>query len=130
MTESTAEAESRVARAVTGMVAGGYAVDFDLAEGVVACSQCETTLGSGDEVTAALSCYEGHTWELYGVYCARHEQESVTATMWPTSDEQAVVAATLEPAGYHDPRGDHHPDAVSLGGVDVLDYQPVSYDEQ
>ena len=44
------------------------------------------------------------------------------------SDEQAVVAATLEPTGYHDPRGDHHPEAVSLGGVDVLDYAPMAYD--
>lgn len=129
MTETPLEGESRVARAVTGMVAGGYAVDFDLGDGAVTCSQCETTLGAGDEVTAALSCYEGHTWELYGVYCADHEQNSITETMWPRTDEQAVVAATLEPAGYHDPRGDHHPDAVSLGGVDVLDYSPVSYEQ-
>lgn len=130
MTESSGEARSRVAHAVTGMVAGGYAVDFDLGDGAVVCSQCEATLGGGDDVTAALSCYEGHTWELYGVYCAFHEQDTITKTMWPRTDEQAVVAATLEPAGYHDPRGDHHPEAVSLGGVDVLDYSPVSYDDQ
>ncbi|MUV89127.1 hypothetical protein GJ629_03770 [Halapricum sp. CBA1109] len=119
---------ARVARAVSGMVAGGYAVDFDLGNGSVPCDQCDRSLGNGDEVTAALSCYEGHTWELYGLYCAAHGVETIGASMGAGSDEQAVVAATLEPTGYHDPRGDHHPEAVSLGGVDVLDYAPMAYD--
>jgi hypothetical protein len=62
------------------------------------------------------------------VYCRDHGVDSVAAASGERSDEQAVVAGTLEPTGYRDPLGEHHPDAVSLGGVEVLDHSPVSYD--
>ena len=127
MTDS-ADAQARVAHAVTGMVAGGYAIDFDLAAGLAPCRRCGESLARGDDVTAAVANYEGHTWELYGLYCSDHGADSIDATMGERSDEQAVLAATLEPTGYHDPLGDHHPDAVSIGGIEILDYSPVSYD--
>jgi hypothetical protein len=127
MSDGTEATETRVARAVTGMVAGGYAVDYDLADGAVPCEQCGDALGAGDAVTVALACYEGHTWEPYGFYCLDHRIERVTAVLGDSADEQAVVAATLEPTGYRDPRGELHPDAVSLGGVEVLDYSAGDY---
>jgi hypothetical protein len=121
-------ARARIARAVTGMVAGGYAVEYDLAAGAIPCSQCERALSASDEVTAAVFDYEGHTWELAGVYCREHGVETVGAAMAGRTDERAVVAATLEPTGYRDPTGQHHPDAVSLGGVEVLDHRRVAYE--
>lgn len=128
MSEEPPSPETRIARAVSGMVAGGYAVDQDLDGGSIPCERCGSVLGAGEDVTAAVFEYEGHTWELSGVYCAGHGVESVAATMGERSDEQAVVAATLEPTGYHDPLGDHHPDAVSMGGIEILDHDPVSYE--
>jgi hypothetical protein len=127
VSEETPSAEVQVARAISGMVAGGYAVDQDFEGGAIPCERCGAVLGAGDEVSAGVFDYEGHTWELSGVYCADHGVESVAETMGEGSDAQAVVAATLEPTGYHDPLGDHHPDAVSLGGVEVLDYSPMTY---
>lgn len=129
MNDTFSEARARVAHAVSGMVAGGYAIDFDLASGALPCSRCGDPLSAGDEVTVALSYYESHTWEPYGVYCRDHGVDSVAESMGAATDEQAVVEATLEPTGYHDPVGDHHPNAVSLGGVSVLDYEPLRYDQ-
>ncbi len=128
MTEETRSPQARVARAVSGMVAGGYALDYDLAAGAVPCDRCEAGLAAGDRVTALLGCYEGHTWEPYAVYCRDHGVESLSAVGGEDADEGAVVAATLEPTGYRDPQGGSHPDAVTLGGVEVLDYSPLAYD--
>lgn len=127
MTHSSG-AQKRVARAVTGMVAGGYAISYDLSGGAVPCSQCDRPLGAGDDVTAAVACYEGHTWEPYGIYCKDHDLTTIESTMGQKTDEQAVIAATLEPAGYMDPLGDNHPDAVSFGGIEVCAYSPMSYE--
>jgi hypothetical protein len=32
-------------------------------------------------VTAALSCYEDHSWEIEGVHCSDHAVGSVAGTM-------------------------------------------------
>lgn len=128
MDETIEQARSRVAHAINGMVAGGFAIEYDLTGGAVSCERCGTVLTAGNEVTVALICYEGHTWEPYSVFCRDHGVDTVAEAVGETSAEGAVVAATLEPTGYRDPVGDHHPDAVSLGGVDVLSYSPLRYD--
>jgi hypothetical protein len=40
------------------------------------------------------------------------------------AEEQAVVEATLEPTGYHDPLSEFHPEVLTLGAVDLLDFSP------
>jgi hypothetical protein len=42
------------------------------------------------------------------------------------AEDQAVVRAVLEPAGYHAPDGRYHPGALTLGQVDVLEYSPTA----
>lgn len=128
MGETVDEAQARVAHAVSGMVAGGFAIDYDLTSGAVACELCGRPLGAGEDVTVGLVHYEGHTWEPYSVFCAAHAVDEVDIAIGDSGDERAVVAATLEPTGYHDPVGQYHPDAVSLGGVDILSYCPLRYD--
>lgn len=120
-----------VARELTGTVAGGLGVDPDYAQGSVPCARCrpeapadddaDGLLTAGDEVTVAFRRYEGHTWEPVGVYCRRHGVERVADAMPTLAEDQAVVAAVLEPTGYRDPLDGHHPNALSLGGLEVLD---------
>lgn len=128
-----------VARELTGTVAGGLGVDPDYARGSVPCARCRPAdpsddadgrtgderpdglLAAGDEVTVAFRRYEGHTWEPVGVYCRHHGVEAVADAMPTLAEDQAVVAAVLEPTGYRDPLDGHHPNALSLGGLEVLD---------
>jgi hypothetical protein len=77
-------------------------------------------------VTVPLSCYEDHSWEMEGVYCDDHAVDSVERTMGIRAENQAVIAATLEASGYHPPKGDFEPDALTLGAVDILDYSPTA----
>ena len=122
--------EERITRELTGAVAGGLGVAPDYEQGRVPCPRCQsdgdTALAAGDRVTVALRNYEGHTWEPVGVYCRSHGVDRVEDVMDVLAEEQVVVAATLEATGYLDPLSDHHPDALSLGGVSVLDYSPLS----
>jgi hypothetical protein len=119
-----------VARELTGTVAGGLGVDPDYARGSVPCARCRPNdpaadadglLTAGDEVTVAFRRYEGHTWEPVGVYCRCHGVDAVADAMPTLGEDQAVVAAVLEPTGYRDPLDGHHPNALSLGGLEVLD---------
>jgi hypothetical protein len=122
-----------LARELTGTVAGGLGVAPDYDGGSVPCDRCRpdgesagnggeaALLGAGDPVTVAFRCYEGHTWEPVAVYCRDHGVERVGDAMPTLAEDQAVVAAVLEPTGYRDPLDDHHPNALSLGGLDVLD---------
>jgi len=119
-----------VARELTGTVAGGLGVDPDYARGSVPCARCrpddpaadaDGLLTAGDEVTVAFRRYEGHTWEPVGVYCRCHGVDAVADAMPTLGEDQAVVAAVLEPTGYRDPLDGHHPNALSLGGLEVLD---------
>lgn len=125
-----------LARELTGAVAGGLGVDPDYARGSVPCARChrgdasgdagdgdaaDGLLAAGDRVTVAFRRYEGHTWEPVGVYCRHHGVECVADAMPTLAEDQAVVAAVLEPTGYRDPLDGHHPNALSLGGLEVLD---------
>ncbi|WP_121822894.1 hypothetical protein [Halostella salina] len=126
-----------LARELTGTVAGGLGVDPDYARGSVPCARCHRNdaavdrdegdglLEAGDEVTVAFRRYEGHTWEPVGVYCRDHGVDAVADAMPTLAEDQAVVAAVLEPTGYRDPLDGHHPNALSLGGVAVLDASPA-----
>ncbi|PSP82937.1 hypothetical protein BRC83_07800 [Halobacteriales archaeon QS_1_68_17] len=112
-------------RALTGLVVESLSVSHDVTDGTVRCGQCENDrLTVGDPVVVGVTCYEGHSWELQDVYCADHAVESVAAAMPIRAEDQAVASATLEAAGYHSPDGRFHPDALTLGGVTVLDYSP------
>lgn len=116
---------TRLREQFTGAVAGSFAVDVD-ARGTASCSVCGRTLGPGDRVTTAWRNYDGHTWELLGLYCRDDRIERVAGAMDRRADGQAIVEATLEPTGYHDPLGEFHADVLTLGAVEVLDFSPAS----
>jgi hypothetical protein len=118
--------EREIVDVCTGLVVESLAVKQDFGAATVGCRRCAdgTTLASGDRVTVALTCYEGHSWEIEGVFCADHGIDSVTATMGVRAEHQAVVAAVLEQSGYLPPDGNFEADALALGAVDVLDYSP------
>ena len=109
----------------TGRVVESLAVKQDFGSASIGCRDCTRTLGSGDRVTVALSCYEDHSWEMEGVYCSEDAIDSVATTMGIRAENQAVVAATLEETGYHPPQGNFQPDALTLGAIEVLDYSPT-----
>lgn len=112
--------------AFTGMIVDGLALEQDVAAGSVACGRCGDGLLSGAAVTVSLLNYDNHTWEPAGVYCADHGVEGVAATMGVRAVDQAVVGAHLEETGYRSPDGQFHPNAVTLGGVEILDFSPTA----
>lgn len=118
--------EEELAGRFTGLVVESLAVKQDFGAATVGCRECGTALSSGDRVTVALTCYEDHSWEMEGVYCAAHGVDGVAATMGVRAERQAVVAAVLESSGYLPPDGRFEPDALTLGGVEVLDYSPTA----
>jgi hypothetical protein len=118
--------ERALVRQFTGLVVESLAVTQDFGSATVECRACsDGSLASGDRVTVALSCYEDHSWEIAGVYCVSHGTESVEAAMDVRAERQAVVRAVLEASGYHPPRGNFQPDALTLGEVDLLDFSPT-----
>jgi hypothetical protein len=118
--------ERELLRRFTGLVVESLSVTQDFGTATVQCRRCsDTTLASGDRVTVALSCYEDHSWEIEGVYCASHGVDTVEAVMGVRAERQAVVGAVLEASGYYPPRGDFQPDALTLGEVDLLDFSPT-----
>ncbi len=119
--------ETELVGLFTGRVVESLSVKQDFETGTVGCRACDgNVLSSGDRVTVPLSCYEDHSWEMEGVYCQHHTVDSVAETMGVRAENQAVIAATLEAAGYHPPKGDFEPDALTLGAVDILDYSPTA----
>jgi hypothetical protein len=117
--------ESDLKRRFTGLVVESLAVKQDFGAGTVGCRECGETLSTGAHVTVALTCYEDHSWEIQGVYCDAHDTSSVAETMGVRAENQAVVAAVLESAGYLPPDGNFEADALTLGAVDVLEYSPT-----
>jgi len=117
--------EAQLTELFTGLVVESLAVKQDFGTATVGCRQCDETLRAGDRVTVALTCYEDHSWEIEGVYCPDHGADSVTGTMGTRAENQAVVAAVLESAGYLPPDGNFEADALTLGAVDVRDYSPT-----
>ena len=112
--------------AFTGLVVDGIAVDSEAGAAETTCKVCGRALATGDSVTATLAYYEEHTWEPTGVYCDDHPARSVESAMGVIAEDQAVIEATLEGTGYLDPTGEFHPDALTFGGVVVIDYSPAA----
>lgn len=113
----------------TGLVVESLAVRQDVGRGTVRCAACaeaDADLTVGDIVVVVLRNYEGFTWEIQDVYCTDHRVERVSAAVGIDADDQAVVSALLEAAGYHSPDGTYHPEALTLGDVRVLDYSPAA----
>jgi len=117
--------EAELVELFTGLVVESLAVKQDFGTATVGCRQCSETLSVGDAVTVAVTCYEDHSWEIVGIYCADHGVDSVAETMDVRAENQAVAGATLESAGYLPPDGNYEADALTLGAVDVLDYSPT-----
>jgi len=118
--------ERELVDAFTGMVVDGIAIESDQGATSTACERCGLSLSAGDPVTVTLSYYEGHTWEPTGTYCMEHPARSVESAMGVDAEDQAVIEATLERTGYLDPTGTLHPDALTVGGVVVIDYSPAA----
>jgi hypothetical protein len=119
------DATSRLARELTGLVADGFGVQTSFSDGCVRCSRCGTALGAGDAVAALLREYEGHTWEPVTFRCPEHAPDDLASLTGIHADDQALVSARLEPTGYHDPLGEFHPDALTLGGLTVEEFSPA-----
>jgi len=107
-----------------GRVVESLAVRQDFGAGTVGCDTCTARLGAGDAVSAALTCYEGHSWEIAGVHCRDHGVGTVAAAMGVRAESQAVVAARLTDGAYDPPRGAPEGRALLLAGVTVLDHSP------
>jgi hypothetical protein len=118
--------EAQLVRAFTGLVVESLAVTQDMGAATVDCRECGTALSAGDRATVALSCYEDHSWEIAGVYCGDHGVDSVPGAMDVRAEQQAVVDAVLEAAGYLPPNGRYEADALTLGDVRVRDYSPTA----
>lgn len=123
---------STLPRIFTGMVAASLAVEPDVDTGRVRCGRCQhdgatdDTLTAGDAVTVAISCYDNHSWEILDIHCTDHSVATVEETMGIEAVEQVVATAVLEPTGYRSPDGRFYPNALTLGGVEVLDYSPTA----
>jgi len=118
--------ERELVRTFTGLVVESLAVTQDMAAATVDCRHCDAALASDDRVTVALSCYEDHSWEIAGVYCADHGIDTVEETMRVRAEQQAVVTAILEGAGYLPPNGNYEADALTLGAIEIEDYSPTA----
>ena len=116
---------TRLGELFVGLVVESLVVSQDFGSATGSRRQCGERLSVGDAAAVALTCYEGHSWEIEGVFCADHGVDSVTETMGIRAEDLAVVTATLESAGYHPPAGDVEADALTLGPVEVLDYSPT-----
>lgn len=109
----------------TGLVVESLVVTQDFESATIDCRRCGEAPSVGDAVTVAVTCYEDHSWEIQGIYCADHGVDSVSKTMGVRAENQAVVDATLEAAGYLPPNGAFEPDALTLGAVEVVAYSPT-----
>lgn len=116
-------------REFTGLVVESLSVKQDFGSSTIGCRRCSenrTTLSAGDRVSVALSCFEDYSWEIEGIYCLDHAVNSVTESMDVRAERQAIVKAVLESTGYHPPRGNFQPGALTLGAVEILDFSPTA----
>ena len=118
--------EDALPEAFSGLVVESLAVKQDFGAATVGCRTCGADLVPGDPVTVALSCYEDHSWEIEGVYCAAHPVDAVTDAMAVRAETQAVVDATLAAGSYQPPKGTVESDALVLADVAVHDYSPTA----
>jgi len=112
--------DADIAAELTGLVVESLAVKQDFGESTIGCRVCGEQLSAGDRVTVALRYYENFSWEIQGVYCEDDAVADVTDVMAVRAEQQAVVSAVLETAGYRPPRGGYEPDALTLGAVDIV----------
>jgi hypothetical protein len=121
--------EADLKRAFTGLVVESLAVRQDVTCGTVRCVRCvrseSGSLAAGDRVVVVLRDYEGFTWEIQDVCCPAHGVGRVGDAVGIEADDQAVVSAVLEAAGYRSPDGTYHPEALTLGDVEMLDFSPA-----
>ncbi|WP_136600949.1 hypothetical protein [Salinigranum halophilum] len=123
--------ETDLRRELTGLVVESLAVRQDLSRRSVHCVGCaaegrDAARTVGDEVGVVLREYEGFTWEIQDLVCPDHRVDRVTDAAGVEADDQVVVSAVLEAAGYHSPDGQYHPEALTLGAVEVVDYSPAA----
>lgn len=113
----TDDAAAELARAVTGLAAetGGFSA---ARRDGVRCARCATRLAAGDRV-AALVAESRDGWEPVTFRCPDHAPDDLASLTGVHGDDQALVDATLEPTGTHDPRSGFDPDGLTLGAVDV-----------
>lgn len=116
------ETEARLARALTGAVAGDTGLPTGFGEQSVRCARCGSSLSAGEEVAALVREFDGRRWETVAFRCLDHADDELASLTAVHGDEQALVTATLEPTGYHDPRDGFQPDALTLGGVEVREF--------
>ena len=124
--------DAELRRLFTGLVVESLAVQQDVSRGTVRCAVCaragddaSAELCVGDAVGVVLREYEGFTWEIQDLFCTAHRVDSVADSVGIEADDQAAIDAVLEAAGYYAPDGTYHPDALTLGEVDVVDYSPA-----
>lgn len=126
----TPRSDEELRHEFTGLVVESLAVGQNVDRRTVQCAACarrgdDPALGVGDIVVVVLRNYEGFTWEIQDVSCNEHGVDSVAEAVGVGADDQAVVSAVLEAAGYHSPDGTYYPEALTLGDVGVLDYSPA-----
>lgn len=92
---------------------------MDPADGGVRCGRCARRLEAGERIAVLLREYEGQAWEPVAYRCPDHAGGGLLDVTAVHGDSQALVHATLEPTGTHDPIGGFDPDALTLGDVAV-----------
>ena len=122
--------DAELRRLFTGLVVESLAVQQDVSRGTVRCAVCarageHADLGVGDAVGVVLREYEGFTWEIQDLFCPAHRVDSIADSVGIEADDQAAIDAVLEAAGYYAPDGSYHPDALTLGEVEIRDYSPA-----
>ncbi|MEF8812887.1 MAG: hypothetical protein V5A55_03605 [Halovenus sp.] len=117
--------ETELTTELTGLVVESLAVKQDFGKSTIGCRVCGDQLSTGDRVTVALRCYENFSWEIQGVYCENDGVSDVADVMEIRAEQQVIVSAVLETAGYRPPRGGYEPDALTLGAVDIVAVSPT-----
>ena len=114
------EESTTLSRAVTGLPASGDTLPAAYRQDRVRCARCATALRAGDRVSVLLR--DGTDgWRPVSFRCPDHAPDGLASLTSVHGDDQALVAATLEPTGGHTPTGQFDPDALTLGGVEVVE---------
>ncbi|ERH13573.1 MAG: hypothetical protein J07HB67_02613 [halophilic archaeon J07HB67] len=109
-----------LARAVTGLSASGDTLPAAYRQDRVRCARCATALRAGDRVSVLLRD-SADGWRPVAFRCPDHAPDGLASLTSVHGDDQALVAATLEPTGGHTPTGQFDPEALTLGGVEVVE---------